>query len=258
MKLSISNIAWQAELDESVYGLMKDLGYEGLEIAPTRIFGDAPYEDLNKVSEWYKGFSRRFVIPSMQSILRGINDSIFQDDEQRDNLLRYLCKSVDFAQTISCGNLVFGCPRNRNGSEGKRDIALSFFRKIGDYAASHGTAIGLEPVPKSYNTDFLNTTADTIEFIRDAESDGIRLNLDIGALLTNNEDYSIIIDNVDLVNHVHVSEPGLKTVVRRDIHAKIRDLLIDSGYDGFISIEMAGQDSLEDIACALEYVREVF
>ena len=258
MKLSISNIAWESEWDDIVYGHMKRLGYEGLEIAPTRIFGDAPYEDLGRVSDWYKDFSKMFVIPSMQSILRGVNDSIFQDDEQRDNLNRYLCKAVDFAAALSCGNLVFGCPRNRNGSEGKRDIAVEFFRKIGDYAASRGTAIGLEPVPKSYNTDFLNTTRETVEFIREVGNAGIKLNLDIGALLTNNEDYSIIFDNVDLVNHVHISEPGLKTVTKHELHSQIRDLLTDSGYEGFISIEMAKQDSPEDIIGVLEYVSELF
>lgn len=38
MKLSISNIGWDAEQDEAVYRLMGAYGFSGLEIAPTRIF----------------------------------------------------------------------------------------------------------------------------------------------------------------------------------------------------------------------------
>ena len=38
MKLALSNIAWTVEQDECMHGLMKRIGYEGLEIAPTRIF----------------------------------------------------------------------------------------------------------------------------------------------------------------------------------------------------------------------------
>ena len=37
MKLSVCNIAWTAEHDAKMYGKMKALGMEGIEIAPTRI-----------------------------------------------------------------------------------------------------------------------------------------------------------------------------------------------------------------------------
>ena len=46
MKLSVSNIGWKMEEDEYVYSLMKKYGYSGLEIAPTRIFPEAPYDCL--------------------------------------------------------------------------------------------------------------------------------------------------------------------------------------------------------------------
>ena len=45
MKLSISNIAWSKEDDDKVYGFMRELGYSGLEIAPTRIFEGQPYQN---------------------------------------------------------------------------------------------------------------------------------------------------------------------------------------------------------------------
>ena len=44
MNLSISNIGWVSEQDETVYRLMKEYGYKGLEIAPTRIFEKRPYD----------------------------------------------------------------------------------------------------------------------------------------------------------------------------------------------------------------------
>ena len=46
-KLAASNIGWTAAQDETVWQWMKDLGYSGLEIAPTRLFPDAPYECCN-------------------------------------------------------------------------------------------------------------------------------------------------------------------------------------------------------------------
>jgi len=38
MNLSVSNIAWSAEEDESVYSLLRELGVSRLEIAPTRLW----------------------------------------------------------------------------------------------------------------------------------------------------------------------------------------------------------------------------
>lgn len=47
MKLAASNLCWAAADDEAAWGKMKELGYTGLEIAPTRIFPQAPYDCLN-------------------------------------------------------------------------------------------------------------------------------------------------------------------------------------------------------------------
>ena len=43
-QLAISNIAWQKDEDETVYAAMQQAGFTGLELAPTRIFSEAPYE----------------------------------------------------------------------------------------------------------------------------------------------------------------------------------------------------------------------
>ena len=42
MKLAISNIAWNAKDDTTVYAMMRKYGYTGLEIAPTRILRQIP------------------------------------------------------------------------------------------------------------------------------------------------------------------------------------------------------------------------
>ena len=52
MKLSISNIGWIKEEDERVYTLMHKFGFEGLEIAPTRVFPEKPYDDLGAAKVW--------------------------------------------------------------------------------------------------------------------------------------------------------------------------------------------------------------
>ena len=45
-QLAISNIAWLKDDDEAVYTAMQQAGFTGLELAPTRIFAEAPDENL--------------------------------------------------------------------------------------------------------------------------------------------------------------------------------------------------------------------
>ena len=54
IKMSISNIAWLPENDEEMYSLMNHLEYSGLEIAPTRIFPEKPYNKIIEAKKFKK------------------------------------------------------------------------------------------------------------------------------------------------------------------------------------------------------------
>ena len=261
MKLGISNIAWPSEWDFEVYQEMQRLKINGLEIAPSKIFGERPYDNLKTAKVYIENLKRKYnlSIPSMQSILYGINENIFADNRDRYFLINYTKKAIDFANEIFCKNLVFGCPRNRNGySVKKNDVAQSFFQEIGDYAAVRNLRIGIEAVPKLYKTDFLNTTGEAIKFVRKINSKGIGLNFDLGALIINGENISVIKDNIDIISHVHISEPGLEKIKRRKIHTDLKNTFNAVGYDGYFSVEMKKQDRLQDITEVLEYICEIF
>lgn len=261
MRLSISNIGWTEENDLSIYDLMKSTGFEGLEIAPTRIFPDKPYERLDEAFEWKRRLTNDtgFVVPSMQSIWYGRDEKIFGSEEERNKLIEYTKKAIDFASVIGCGNLVFGCPRNRNIiEEYKPDIAINFFKKIGDYAADKGTIIGMEANPPIYNTNFINNTLSALEFIEQVNSKGFRLNFDLGTVIYNEEDIKEIIGKVKLINHVHISEPGLKPIEKRHIHKELYSLLMNENYTGFISVEMGKTDNMDVIKDVMMYVKEIF
>jgi sugar phosphate isomerase/epimerase len=261
MNLSISNIAWAVEKDSAVYQIMHDFCFTGLEIAPTRIFTERPYEKLDDARGWAEELKKEngFAVSSMQSIWYGRQEKIFGSAEERQALLDYTKKAIDFAETIGCKNLVFGCPRNRNLPEGADPaVAVSFFKEIGNYAFQHHTTIGMEANPPIYNTNFVNTTEQAISLIREVGSAGFKLNLDLGTMIYNNEDVSILKGSVELINHVHISEPGLKLIEKRPIHLDLATFLKAAGYQGFVSIEMGRQDELQVIESACSYVKEIF
>lgn len=264
MNLSISNIAWSAENDKAVYAMMNKYGFTGLEIAPTRIFPNEPYGQLDVAKKWSQDLNRvyGFTVPSMQSIWFGKSERMFASKEERANLIQYTKQAVDFAETIGCKNLVFGCPRNRTISENMAptevyNIAVKFFKELGDYAALHNTVIGMEANPTIYNTNFVNTTISALELISAVDSKGFRLNLDVGTMIYNNESVEILADKIHLINHVHISEPYLKAVEERLLHLDMVKMLSHYGYKGFISIEMAKTKDLNILENCLMYVNRV-
>ena len=195
MKLSISNIGWAAEQDTQVYDLMKRFSFSGLEIAPTRIFPENPYEKLDAAREWAQMLKQQhgFCIPSMQSIWFGRQERIFGTADEREILLDYTKKAIDFAAAIDCKNLVFGCPRNRTLPDSMDpQIGVEFFRAIGDYALRRGTVIGMEANPPIYNTNYINDTPSALRLIEEVNCDGFQLNLDVGTMIHNGESADIL------------------------------------------------------------------
>ena len=261
MKLSASNIGWKKEEDERILRYMSDLGFNGLEIAPTRIFPERPYDNIAEISEYAKSLSTEYGIQicSMQSIWYGQGGMIFGSEEERNALILYTKKAIDFAEAAGCGNLVFGCPKNRVLPEGGDiETAVVFFRELGEYAAEHHTVLSMEANPPIYNTNFINTTSEAVIFAGKVASSGFKINLDVGTMLENGEDTAVIRDKISLVNHVHISEPFLKPVCEHSLHRDLADLLKMNAYKGFVSIEAGAQDNTDSLLRSMEYVKEIF
>jgi sugar phosphate isomerase/epimerase len=261
MNLSISNIAWTNELDQEMYSFLQGNGIIGLEIAPTRLFPQNPYEHLEEAASfavWLK-IQYGLVISSIQSILFGVTENIFLSPDERAILTSRIKKAVDFAQSVNCENLVFGCPKNRSIPTGiffaeYMQIAYSFFSNIGNYAAEHNVTIAIEPNPPCYNTNFLNTTMEAFEFCRQVNCKGIKVNVDLGTCIYNSENIDLINTNIDLVNHIHISEPMLAPIEIRSLHNELKSLK----YDRFFSIEMKNINDIEAVKKIVRYIKEVF
>lgn len=258
MKLSISNIAWSADHDKEMYSFLHKVGFTGLEIAPTRIFPESPYDKLLQAKRWAIDLANEYqlIVPSMQSIWFGHSEKIFDSAIERKILLEYTRKAIDFAEAISCNNLVFGNPKNRDTADmlSVMPIAIDFFREIGDYASKHNTVISIEANPTIYNTRFINTTLQAAEFVDRVSSSGIKVNVDLGTIIYNEEEIKFLKQIPKYINHVHISEPKLNLIVERDLHKQLFDILHDINYDKFVSIEMGNKGDLSKVKEIVNYI----
>lgn len=257
-QLAISNIAWHKEDDEAVYTAMQQAGFTGLEIAPTRIFPEMPYENLTSAL-LFGGYLKNqwgFSVPSMQSIWYGQTGNIFNPADA-EHLLDYTAEAFQFAHSLNCPSLVFGCPKNRMRALGDSDAAAeAFFMQAGNLAARYGVRLAVEANPPMY-TNYLNGTAEAFSLVKRLDNPGLAVNLDLSTMLAQGEKLQNFVDDLKYVSHVHISEPGLAPIQKRPEHKELALLLGAVGYRGFVSVEMARTD-LDTVKRTLDYVAEVF
>lgn len=267
MKLAISNIGWESQYNEQVYQMMKRYGFCGIEIAPTVWIPEKPYASEQRMQAKHIATELKenygFSVCSMQSILYGKQEKLFGTEDDRTQLYEYMLNAIDYASALECGNLVFGCPKNRclpegwtNNMDPVQAIEMDFFGKLGDYAKAKGTTLSMEANPPIYNTNYVNTTLQALELVERTNSKGFLLNLDVGTMIQNEEKVADLADYVHLIHHVHISEPGLQIIKQRELHQELSEILSKRGYNGYISIEVGKGNLGDEPLVALEYMMD--
>jgi sugar phosphate isomerase/epimerase len=246
MKLAISNIAWDIPEDTEIAELLKQYGVDAIDVAPGKYFPDptkATDKEITQVKHWWE--VRGIRITGMQALLFGsVGLNLFGPHEVQDAMLKHLSAVCRIGAGLGATRLVFGSPKNRdrNGisDEQAMEIAVQFFRKLGDIALSYGVVICLEPNPSCYGSNFMMNSIDTAEVVRQVAHPAIRMQLDTGALTINGENPATALQNsAELIGHIHASEPELVPLGDGGTdHMTVADCLRYSLPDHIVSIEM--------------------
>ena len=140
----------------------------------------------------------------------------------------------------------------------KEDDAIDFFRILGEYARENNTVIAIEPNPTIYGTNFINYTYQAFDFAKKVNSEAIKVNVDLGTIIENKEDITSIFSNIELINHIHISEPNLELIKQRIEHEILAERLKEINYNKYVSIEMKTIEDIEKLENIIKYVKEVF
>jgi sugar phosphate isomerase/epimerase len=271
MRLAVSNIAWAPADRDAAYAILSAAGVTGLEIAPGLFFDGAADVFVPTAAEVEAALGAMrdagLQLVSMQSLLFGVEGAaLFEGEASLERLRAGMDRAITLAGRVGIPNLVFGSPRQRNIPDGMdpraaETSAVEVFRRFGDAAARAGTRISVEPNPAAYGTNFLNRIAEAEAFVRHVDHPAITLIVDVGALHMNGDFDTVEAvagRAVDMVSHVHISEPNLDPApARADQAARVMTAMTGAGYTGWFSIEMKarpepGLDALE--ACVARLV----
>lgn len=216
MRLAISNIAWDIADDEAVAMLLRRFGVDAIDVAPGKYFPEpakATDEDITGVRNWW--FERGIEITGMQALLFGTTGlNVFGPPDAQDAMLQHLAAVCRIGGGLGAKRLVFGSPKNRDrtglNDQEAMDMAVPFFRRLGDVAECCGVMICLEPNPPCYGANFMTTSAETARVVTQIAHPAVRMQLDTGAITINGEDVDSIIGKyASLFGHIHISEPEL-------------------------------------------------
>lgn len=270
MRLGVSNIAWDTAEDGVISQLFAAFNVRGLEVAPTKAW-PCPLEvsesELYEFREFWE--SRGIQIIAAQSLLYGRADlQLFDGTENRVAMLHYLEGIVGVISRVGARAAVFGSPKNRVRGDlplnAAKEIAAAFFSELAEAAHRQGVVVCLEANVPAYRCDFIQTTEDALEMVKLVNRPGFKLQLDIGTMIANSENFEETIDKVfDFIGHLHISEPGLAPIgtVERGPHRRIATSLRNLDYKGWASIEMKsgeGESNEAALRSALAFVRDVY
>jgi D-psicose/D-tagatose/L-ribulose 3-epimerase len=175
----------------------------------------------------------------------------------------YLAKALGRAAGLGVKVIVFGSPMSKNIPEGfPRDKAWSelveLLRILDPLVKEKGIIIAIEPISKS-ESNFINTAAEGLELIREADRDNIRLLIDYYHLVLENEYPDIILEAAPYLKHIHFADPEGRAYPRevKDGYVTFVNLLKHIGYEGRISIEAFSKDFDRDAGLSVQLLRQL-
>lgn len=246
MRLAVSNIAWDTSEDEGIAKLLNQYGVNAIDVAPGKYFPEpvkATDEEIAFVKRWWA--ERGIEITGMQALLFGTAGlNVFGTPKAQDAMLQHLTAVCRIGSGLGATRLVFGSPKNRdrNGLNDEQaiEIAIPFFRRLGDIARSYGVVVCLEPNPSCYGANFMTTSSETARIVEQVAHPAIQMQLDTGALTINGEDLETVLrSSAILIGHIHASEPNMVPLGEGGAdHATVAACLKQQLPKRIVSIEM--------------------
>ena len=247
---SISNIAWDYKDSEKVFEILKDNGFEFIEVAPLELIDDWDEINWKKLEEFRNLIDRhKLKICSMQSIYYKTDLSLYGDF---DKCIQHFKKVESICKIIECDYVVFGAPRLRNIPHGMQKSEA--YSRLYNYFKALDTdiRIGIEAIPSIYSTNIFNDYNEVNKFVFDSPVD-LNIHFDVAAALYHGFDEASNIDTSKVTN-IHLSRLHLEHLEGNENYI---NLIREKGFlnGNFVSIEMK-KATIEDIIKSIKVFEE--
>jgi sugar phosphate isomerase/epimerase len=269
MKFAICNEIFEGWKLEDTCAHAARLGYDAVEIAPFTI---SPYvtevgrDERRSIRE--TAARHQIAISGIHWVLahtEGLHLTHL-DQSVRERTSDYLSALVEFCADLGGQFMIVGSPKQRQIGEGVAPEqawawAAAAFREPVQRAEARKVTICFEPLAPT-ETNFINTAAEAIAFVRQLESPRFKIILDVKAMSSEAKPIpQIIRESWPHFAYFHANDknlkgPGFGDVDFRPIAAALKEV----GYEGFVSVEVFKfEEGADAIASrSIDYLRRTF
>lgn len=269
MKFAICNEIYQGWKIEDTLAHAARLGYAGLEIAPFTLansVNDIPAAERQRIRDL--AARNQIAIVGLHWLLVKPEGLYLNHPEAgiRERTAKYFVELVDCCADLGGTIMVVGSPKQRNVLEGvSRQQACNWtaatFRDAVKRAEDRAVTICFEPLAPA-ETNFINTAAEAIEFVKPFNSPAFKVIIDVKAMCSEVKPIpEIIRESWPHFAHFHANDknlkgPGFGEVDFKPIAAALREV----GYNGYVSVEVFKfEEGAEIIAGrSIEYLKQAF
>jgi sugar phosphate isomerase/epimerase len=226
---------------------MAETGYTGIEVAPFTLAGSlakvspSQRKELRRVAE-----SHGLQIVGLHWLLaktQGFHLTT-PDPLVRARTADYLVELAQLCADLGGNIMVHGSPQQRNLMEGQSwdsafANAVDVYRRAAPRIGNLGVNLLIEPLTTK-ETNFINSCAEGAKLIEAVGHPSVGLHQDVKAMLPETTPIPELIHQFrDVTRHFHVNDsnllgPGMGPTE----YAPILKALLDSGYDGWVSVEV--------------------
>ncbi len=247
LKQAICNEAFERwEFAESCK-VMKQAGYEGIEIAPFTLGDDPaqiPATRRREVRDIIVAEGLRFVgLHWLMVAPKGLHVTT-ADSALRERSWLHIRNLIDLCADLGDGGvMVFGSPFQRATTGGAtRQEATALYTEglagVAAHAAERNVTVLVEALPKA-QCDVVQTLEEAVGIVKQIDSPGVRTMFDTHNAIDEVEPHAVLVDRYyDYIHHVHVNELDGKHCGKGDYDFKpVLEVLMRGNYQRWVSLE---------------------
>ena len=230
-RLAVSNIAFENTSDN--WDTLARHEINQIELAPTTL---CPWTEFTSATiEQYEQLHNCKVF-SLQSLFYNTDIVIVQDLDAAHTHMRTI---LTVCRDANIQKITFGSPKARqidlDQYENHRSTMVQFIKTL---AMEFPTVeICMEPNSKVYGCNFLMTLDSTIQFVKDVDCVNVKVQLDVGNFILEDDNLVSLGSHMYLLGAVHISDRNLGRLQSTSYHNRVAEFLRMRNYSGPISIE---------------------
>ena len=248
------------------------LGYEGVEIMCDVPHAYPPNMDEAKINEINKSLiTNKMQVSNLNAFtLFGLGDTyhpswIEKEKKDRDLRIKHTIDCINLAEKLGAKNISIepggpvDIPSNR---EKYLELFASGIREILPQAQKKRIKILIEPEPEL----LLETSTEFLNFMKEFDSNYLKLNFDIGHFYCVNEDPGTLIPRLaEYIEHFHMADikdrkhyhliPGLGSIDFKSVFESIDKI----GYYGFVTVELYPykENPIEAALTSMDFINSI-